>query len=321
MSSPPPNDRPQPWPTAAPSQRTAAVVGSPIAHSLSPALHRCAYDLLGGRYAAYAYHAYEVGEHQLADFVDHTLRRAPQQWLGLSVTMPGKVAALALADHCSALAQLVGAANTLFWQPGPDGRPRLCADNTDVPGLVAAFKQAGVHTLSHTAIIGGGATASSALAALAQMGVRRVDLHVRNPARATQCLQAAQRLGVQVALQGWQLPALDHIDAMIITTPGGAADALVADLPAVSRPLPVLFDVAYHPWPSAVARWWGAGQGIVLNGLDLLVQQAIDQVILMTGVDQLPLVRAQFAQRLRAAGLAQLAQPHGARQPSSHRAQ
>ncbi len=299
-----------PWGVGPVAVPTAAVVGSPINHSLSPVLHRQAYQLLGHPWTQAAYGAYEVTAEQLEHFLALTLRGPgePASWMGLSLTMPLKEEAVRLADHVSSGAALVGAANTLIVRRDGRSLPRLQAHNTDVPGLVQALAVDGVQRLQRPVILGGGATACSALAAVSQLGANQVDLHVRTPLRAQHALEVAERLGIAVRLQSWGLPLLASLpDAVIVTTPGGSTDALVAHLSTSSQPLPVLFDVAYHPWPTRLAQWWKDHGGTVLNGLDLLVQQAVDQVRLMTGVDPLPLPREQMVAPMRQAGLNRLA--------------
>ncbi len=244
------------------------VAGSPIAHSLSPVLHNAAYAHLG---LDWEYERHEVGEAGLAAFVaglDGT-------WRGLSLTMPLKHEAIRVATEVSALARRVGAANTLVLAPG-----RRYADNTDVPGLAAALRERGVDSVRRAAVLGGGATAASAVAALAGL-TDRVEVVVRDPARAAGVLRVADAVGVASTLVPW-LDAGSALTAPLVvaTTPKGAADALAAVVPGVPG---VLFDVLYDPWPTPLAAAWAAAGGTVLGGLDLLVHQAVLQVELMTG--------------------------------------
>jgi shikimate dehydrogenase len=230
------------------------VAGSPIGHSLSPVLHRAAYAHLG---LDWSYDRHEVGERELGAFLDGL----DGSWRGLSLTMPLKHEALRLATRRSALAERVGVANTLVF--GPDGE--RFADNTDVPGMVAALRERGVGTVPRATVLGGGATGSSAVAALAEL-TGAVTVAVRNPARA----------GLVHAVADAALAA----PVVVATVPAGAADALAPAVPA--RP-GVLLDVLYHPWPTPLAAAWSAAGGVVLGGLDLLAHQAVLQVGLMTG--------------------------------------
>jgi shikimate dehydrogenase len=244
------------------------VAGSPIAHSLSPVLHLAAYAHLG---LDWRYERHEVPQDGLEAFLD-TL---DGDWRGLSLTMPLKQEALRLATDASALARRVGAANTLLL-----GNGRRYAENTDVPGLVAALRERGVGTVPSAAVLGGGATAGSAIAALAVIA-GRVEVVVRDPARAAGLLQVADAAGVLCTLVPWQEAAGALAASLVVaTTPKGAADALAASVPAAPG---VLFDVLYDPWPTPLAAAWGGAGGTVLGGLDLLVHQAVLQVELMTG--------------------------------------
>ncbi|MGK5529253.1 shikimate dehydrogenase [Streptomyces sp. URMC 129] len=274
---------------AAPPVRRAAVLGSPIAHSLSPVLHRAAYRAMG--LAGWTYGRFEVDEEGLPAFV----AGLGPDWAGLSLTMPLKRAIIPLLDELSATAASVEAVNTVVL--APDGR-RL-GDNTDVPGLVEALRERGVTRVPGAAVLGAGATASSALAALARICDGEVTAYVRSPARAAEMRTWGERLKVAVRTEDWSL-AHRALDAplVIATTPAGATDALAAAVPAAPG---TLFDVLYDPWPTALAAAWSGRGGEVIGGLDLLIHQAVLQVEAMTGTAPAPL------KEMREAGLAALA--------------
>lgn len=272
-------------------RRRAAVLGSPIAHSLSPALHRAAYAELG--LSGWEYGRYEVDEAALPGFMESL---DPTRWAGLSLTMPLKRAIVPLLDAVGASAASVGAVNTVVFTD--DGR-RL-GDNTDIPGIVAALAERGVRRVESAAILGAGATASSALAALAQIHVGEVTAYVRSRARAEEMRQWGERLGVTVRTASWDRAAEGlRAPLVVATTPAGATDALAAAVP--ERP-GTLFDVLYEPWPTALADAWAKRSGAVVGGLDLLVHQAVLQVERMTGCAPAPLAA------MRAAGEAALAE-------------
>lgn len=151
----------------------AAVLGSPIVHSLSPYLHRAAYEALGLR--DWHYEAIECDEAALPGLLDGL----GGGWAGLSLTMPLKRAVLPLLDSVSELAVRVGGANTVVFSDGARH-----GDNTDVYGIVRALAEAGVAPPGTATVLGGGATASSALAALRELGLGEATLVVRTPARA-----------------------------------------------------------------------------------------------------------------------------------------
>ncbi|WP_241236954.1 shikimate dehydrogenase [Georgenia faecalis] len=267
----------------APGARRAAVLGRPVAHSLSPVLHHAAYQALG---LDWVYGRAEAGEEDLAGL----LAALDDQWAGLSLTMPLKHAALGHLDVVDELAEVVGAVNTVLVQPGArGGRPILVGANTDVYGIVAALREAAPDGWRpRTAVVlGAGATAASSLAALGQLGATAPVVVARSAARAAGTLQAGRRMGVDVTLRPWSdaAAAVAGADVVVSTLPAGGADELAAVLGAgpAGRPGAVLLDVAYDPWPSALASTWAAAGGLVAPGWGMLLHQGAEQVRLMTG--------------------------------------
>ncbi|QTD97339.1 shikimate dehydrogenase [Streptomyces cyanogenus] len=258
-------------PTRATDGRRAAVLGSPIAHSLSPVLHRAAYEAAG--LTDWSYDSFDVDEAALPGFLD----RLGPEWAGLSLTMPLKRAVIPLLDEISDTAASVDAVNTLVFTE--DGRRR--GDNTDIPGMVAALREHGIEQVDSAAILGAGATASSALAALARVCTGEVVAYVRSEARAAEMRQWGERLDVDVRTADWS-DAAEALRAplVIATTPAGTTDALATAVP--ERPA-TLFDVLYDPWPTELAARWSMFGGAVVSGLDLLVHQAVLQFEQMTG--------------------------------------
>ncbi|UUU20692.1 shikimate dehydrogenase [Streptomyces sp. DSM 40750] len=258
------------------TKHRAAVLGSPIAHSLSPVLHRAAYAALG--LADWSYDRFEIDEEALPGFVE----KLGPEWAGLSLTMPLKRAVIPLLDEISEVATSVEAVNTLVFTE--DGR--RVGDNTDIPGMVAALRERGIEQVESAAILGAGATASSALAALARICTGEVVAYVRSEARAAEMRQWGERLDVEVRTEDWA-DAERGLSAplVIATTPAGATDVLSGAVP--ERPT-TLFDVLYDPWPTELAARWSAYGGAVVSGLDLLVHQAVLQVEQMTGFKSVP---------------------------------
>ncbi|MFF7475392.1 shikimate dehydrogenase [Streptomyces sp. NPDC008092] len=264
-------------PTRATDARRAAVLGKPIAHSLSPVLHRAAYDELG--LTDWSYERFEVDEAALPGF----LGTLGPEWAGLSLTMPLKRAVIPLVDEISETAASVDAVNTVVFTE--DGR--RIGDNTDIPGMVAALREHGIEQVDSAAILGAGATASSALAALARICTGEVVAYVRSEERAAEMRHWGERLDVEVRTADWaDAEQALHAPLVIATTPAGTTDALAAAVP--ERPT-TLFDVLYHPWPTALAARWSMFGGAVVSGLDLLVHQAVLQVEQMTGRTPAPL--------------------------------
>jgi shikimate dehydrogenase len=253
----------------------AAVLGKPIAHSLSPALHRAAYDELG--FDDWTYDLVECDEAGLPAYVES---RGPE-WAGLSLTMPLKAAVLPLLDHVDHMAAATGGANTVVFRP--EGRYGY---NTDVQGIVDALTEAGVTVPGPVAIIGAGATACSALAAVGELGALGAEVFLRDPARAAAVQATADRLALKVRLrpledlrQGYAVAP----DLLISTVPAGAAD-FYAERTVVSPTPPIaVMDVVYHPWPTPLAVAAAAVGAVVVSGFDMLLHQGAAQVELMTG--------------------------------------
>lgn len=252
------------------SLRRAAVLGSPIEHSLSPVLHRAAYRALD---LDWEYSAVEVDQETLRDFWTHI----DDSWVGLSLTMPLKVAVMPYLRSVSARASSVHAANTVIFHQG-----EASGHNTDIPGMIHALDQVQpqAELVRSAAIIGGGATARSAVAASIERHGKGLAITIcaRRGEQAYELVKLAEALGGRADVLDWQdRRAAMTADVVISTIPGGSDSQL--PLPAS---MGVLLDVAYDPWPSdLVTRWRDAG-GVAATGADLLLWQAVHQVELMT---------------------------------------
>jgi len=253
--------------------RRLAVLGQPVAHSKSPALHGAAYDVLG---LPWSYDAIELPADALAGF----LATLDDEWRGLSLTMPHKQVVLPLLDSCEPLVALTGAANSVLFDA--DGMRR--GYNTDVAGIVASLREVGAGNLTSAAIVGSGATSASALAAVARLGAQRVTIVARNRERALELKPLAEELDVVLAIRGLDAAAgleSDH-DAVVSTLPGGAADAL--QFPIRLRRNAALLDAAYSDGDTVLARHWREVDGVVATGRHMLYHQAVEQVrIFVTG--------------------------------------
>ncbi|MEV1331011.1 shikimate dehydrogenase [Micromonospora costi] len=267
--------------------RRAAVLGKPIAHSLSPVIHNAGYAAAG--LAGWSYDRIECAESELPGLV----AGLGPEWAGLSVTMPGKEAALAVADAASPVARAVGAANTLVRRP--DGG--WYADNTDVTGMVEVLGRAGVRPGAVVTVLGAGGTARAALAAAARLDVRSVTVVARRAAAVDELRPVAAAVGVPVAGAAWA-DAAPHLgaDVVVSTVPKGVADPLAAE--GAFRPGTVVFDALYDPWPTPLAAAAAAAGCRIVSGLDLLLAQAVGQFEQFTGV---PAPREAMAAALAAA--------------------
>jgi len=267
----------------------AAVLGKPIAHSLSPVLHRAAYQALG--FADWTYQAVECDEAALPGY----LRSRDADWAGLSLTMPLKRAVLPLLDHTDHLAAATGGANTVVFRP--EGRYGY---NTDVQGIVDALTEAGAPAPGSVTIIGAGATACSALAAVGELGAPGAEVVVRDQSRAEGVLATADRLGLKVRLRPWDGGPATGTDLLISTVPAGAADEYAERVRLTHQAPPAVMDVVYHPWPTPLAKAAAAAGAVVASGYAMLLHQAAAQVELMTG-------KPAPVEAMRAAGEAELA--------------
>ncbi|GAA4372566.1 shikimate dehydrogenase family protein [Paeniglutamicibacter cryotolerans] len=270
------------------AQGRAAVFGQPIAHSRSPQLHRAAYAALG---VPLEYSAIEGGAADARALA--AMLRTGEAWRGASVTMPLKDALVAHVDSVSERVARLGALNTIVVShPGGPGTPAvLRGENTDVEGIIRALADAGLARADRVAVLGAGNTATAATEALLLMGATRVDYIVRSAGRAADTLALAAVLGLEAEAIDAAAGAtrLREYDAIISTLPPHAADGLVDALgmaPGAIVPGAALLDVAYDPWPSAIARAWQDAGGSVANGLSMLLHQAIEQVKLFTGITE-----------------------------------
>ncbi|UGT43041.1 shikimate dehydrogenase [Nocardia yamanashiensis] len=263
--------------------RRAAVLGSPISHSRSPQLHLAAYRALG---LDWTYERIECTGEQLPGLVDGL----GPEWVGLSVTMPGKVAALAYADERTDRAELVESANTLV---RTDSGWR--ADCTDVDGVRGALQGAGVEEIERAMVLGAGGTARPALLALAELGAHTVTIVARDKGRAADTLELAERLGLSAEVIDFDPDGLtfvcSEVDAVVSTVPAEAA-AAVADSIALA---PVVLDAIYNPWPTPLAEAVARAGHTVVSGLQMLLNQAYGQVEQFTGK---PAPRAEMAAAL-----------------------
>lgn len=265
----------------------AAVLGSPISHSLSPILHRTAYAHLK---IVAEYSKFEVKSGQLQSFLDsHSDLNA------LSLTMPLKEEALAIAHQVSDLARQISSGNTLQKVSG-----QWHLSSTDVAGFSQALRFNSTEISGKVLIIGAGATARAVVAACAGLSK---EIHVinRNPERADLIRTAAA--DSDVIFHPWERTALlNSADLVVNTTPGTAADFFID---SVANPIGSYFEVLYSPWPTQLLLHWREQGSPTIDGIELLVQQAISQVALFSGIN---VNRLQLAVLLRHAALTALTQ-------------
>jgi shikimate dehydrogenase len=265
-----------------------AILGDPVDHSLSPVIHRAAYRALD--LPDWRYDAVHVPAGGLAGFVD---RLDPAQWRGLSLTMPLKREAVPLLSSYDEWVAASGACNTMVLEAGGT-RHGL---NTDVTGALMVLSEQDT-TLERAVVLGGGATATSMLLALAELGMRHATLVVRDPDRTGDTVHAVVSHQPGTAVEVLPMDAVGVLsgDILVSTVP---ASAQVPELLAAVAEVPLVFDVVYDPWPTPIAKAAEQAGVRVVSGLDLLAHQAALQVELMTGDQVSP-------QLLRRAALAEL---------------
>jgi shikimate dehydrogenase len=254
--------------TAPGNARKAAVLGSPVSHSRSPQLHLAAYRALG--LDDWTYERIECTSDELPGLVSGF----GPEWVGVSVTMPGKFAALRFADEQTERAELVGAANTLVRTPRG-----WRADNTDIDGVIGALGQ----TLDDAVVVGSGGTAPAVVVGLAELGAQRITVVARNHEKAAPVVDLGVKVGVDARWCDVNGSDLERVvataDGVVSTVPANAA----ANYATVLATTPVLLDAIYDPWPTPLASAVEAAGGKVISGLQMLLHQAYAQVEQFTG--------------------------------------
>ncbi|GAA1842414.1 shikimate dehydrogenase [Agromyces salentinus] len=248
------------------------VLGSPIAHSKSPGLHLAAYRRLG---LEWSYERVEMDGAGVGEYV----RTRDATWRGLSLTMPLKYDVVPALDEIDVVARLTGAANTVLLDDG-----RRLGFNTDVGGIVRSLAEAGLHEARSAIIVGGGATAASALVAVAELGVAHVRLLLRRPEAGEPLVELGRSVGVVVEPEHiGALADAAPVDLVVSTLPGGTDAGVAASVDLVGGAL--LLDVAYAPWPTPLASHWIIAGGRVIDGSGMLLHQALLQVRIFVGGD------------------------------------
>ncbi len=249
------------------------VIGDPIAHSRSPALHRAGYAACG---LDWTYEAHRVPAGRLAQFV----AGLDETWRGLSVTAPLKREALELAGEVGPVAALAGVANTLVLREHD-----VVADNTDVPGAVAAVREQYDGTVAAATILGGGATAASVGLAAVELGASRLRLLVRDPATTAETVAALRAHPATPLVEVLALHEAEVVGELVVSTIPAAAQT--SDVVARCGGVRVVFEVVYHPWPTPLAEsvlGSSPGDRVLVTGLDLLLHQAALQFTAFTGL-------------------------------------
>ena len=250
-------------------RKRAAVLGSPISHSLSPLIHNHAYSLL--EYPA-IYEAIEVKGGELSDFLVGELTNS--NLLGFSLTMPLKEELTQISNpalQIDARTKAINSANTIY-RAGQSWK----VTSTDVDGFEFLLKDC---SFSSASILGSGGTARAAIAALAERGIK-TEIYRRSASRDSSLNEAA--LGSQIEICEWDKCARAWKSDLVINTI--PSDQVLTMIKEFSSPK-ILLDATYSPWPPGLTKQQLDAQGALISGLQLLAAQAVYQIWLMTEID------------------------------------
>ena len=261
---------------------SAGVLGSPISHSLSPLLHNTIYDSLG---IDASYRAYEVASGELRNF----LNDGGSSLNCLSLTMPLKEEALSIADSVSDISRQIQSGNTLH---KVDGMWSLTS--TDVEGFTHALDFNERNAKGDVLVIGAGATARAVIAACDGIS-EKITVVNRSSDREIAIRESAPNS--EIDFISWsETIDFGNFNLVVNTTPGNTAAVFVDQVQSVTS---TYFEVLYNPWPTQMLAQWRRAGGFGIDGLDLLIHQAISQASIFAGR---PIDRDSIAKILRSAG-------------------
>jgi shikimate dehydrogenase len=257
------------------------VLGSPISHSLSPAIHAAAYAVMQ---EDWVYERFQVEKEDLLDF----LSKSEGSFAGFSLTMPLKERAFEIATVADQISSITKATNTLVWSGG-----KWQGSNTDVFGISKSLAGNISGSINKVLILGSGATAVSAITAISQsFPSSKVFLHARNLKKVSELLKFSKALGLRARRARFLKSRMLKADVVISTLPSGVLNLVAANFSGLKKfkPRGALLDVAYNPWPSDIAKVWSASGSLVISGKEMLIWQALAQIrIFKSGDVQLPL--------------------------------
>ncbi len=253
--------------------RIAAVIGSPVSHSLSPAIHNAGFQALG---LDWAYAAFDVGPGQAAGALEamRVLHLG-----GLSVTMPHKADVAAAVDQRSIAASVLGAVNCVSWDKG-----QLVGHNTDGEGFVASLVEAyGESAVGKSCVVlGAGGAAKAVIQALGAGGATEVVVINRTPAKAAAAAELAGSCG-----RVGDADDINNADLVVNATSLGMASTSGAGIcpvdPSRLGPHQIVADLVYHPLSTPLLEAARAAGSAPLDGIGMLVHQAAAQFSLWTG--------------------------------------
>lgn len=259
-----------------PPEQLYGIVGHPLGHSLSPALHTWNFHRLG---LPAVYLRWDIPPQGLEHFVT-AVRTLPIA--GASVTIPHKEAVIPLLDGLTPAAGRMGAVNTLFWQEG-----RLLGDNTDARGFMAPLLG---RRFQSALVLGAGGAARAVLAGLQDLEV--AEIHLANRSQARAALLAAD-FGCKVL--PWEERTKTQCDIVINTTPLGMQGRDLSESPWPDeefRPGQLAYDLVYNPLRTRFLTAAAAAGCEVVDGLAMFLGQAAEQCRIWTN-KELPSLQAR----------------------------
>lgn len=248
--------------------RTYCIIGDPIDHSLSPAIHNAAFSSLG---LNCSYISFRVQEGQLKNSLD-SLRAINIG--GFNVTMPHKVRVLEYVDQYDKTVELVGAANTVKNEDG-----KFCAYNTDVLGFIKPLRQRGIDFSGfEVTILGaGGAARAIAVALAGERGIANINIVNRNTDRSKELANLLKKLGLKASIV-----SSDNIqniasksNLIINTTPLGMKDEQSLIKSSSIRKDAIVYDIVYKPINTNLLESARTAGAKVVYGYEMLLEQAI----------------------------------------------
>ncbi len=252
-------------PVAGRADGLAVLIGSPVAHSLSPAIHRAAFAAAG---VDWSYAALDVADGRGAEAVE-AMRLLGLA--GMSVTMPHKTAVADAVDRLEPAARSLRSVNTVSW----DG-DELVGSSTDGAGFIASLAEVGIDVAdARIAVIGAGGAARSVIDALGRAGTNDITVLNRSHDAAERAAQLATAASVGIVSDVTRADIVVNATSVGMgVVPAGAGDDDLPCDPVLLRPEQVVVDLVYHPLRTA---WLTAAHEVgarTVDGLGMLIHQA-----------------------------------------------
>jgi len=262
------------------SFKKLAVIGDPISHSLSPALHKLLIEYF---HLPFSYEAIQVTTDELAEFVS---AKRNSDFRGFNVTIPHKQTILPMLDKVSETARATGAVNTVIF----DGKTAV-GENTDVSGFLWMMRLAGVNLAQREVlVIGAGGAARAVIFALQQAGVSRIFVCNRSPQRLEECTSWMSTM-ITTKREAWPWEKLEKSfeerrPEIIINTTSVGMRPRVDESPlraTLLSPKMIVVDLVYNPLPTRLLREASQAGARIVHGLNMLIMQGVAAMEMWSG--------------------------------------